>query len=241
MQTEKVYPYLLWDVDGTLLDFSYSERMSLTKCLENIGVSVTEEMVAGYSAINDSWWKRLEKGEVTKDKLLTERFLDFFARYEILCEDVETFRAEYENGLGHIFRCVENSLELCRDLQKKGFHQFVVTNGITAVQENKLRQSGFAEVMEDVFISEQIGVPKPHKAFFDACLQKIAEKYPDFEKSQALIIGDSLTSDMQGGVNAGIDTCWYHPAQEQIPAEKMPPVQIDYEIKKLSDVLDIIC
>lgn len=235
MQSEKVYPYLLWDVDGTLLDFLYSQKASITKCLEQIGVTVTEELVEGYSRINDSWWKRLELGEVTKPELLTGRFIEFFAKYGITCPDIDAFREDYEAGLGVIFRCVEGSLELCRELKEKGFHQFVVTNGTTSVQQNKLKLSGFAELMEDVFISEQIGAPKPKKEFFDVCLKKIAEKYPDFDKSQALIIGDSLTSDMQGGENAGIDTCWYHPNGDEIPQ-----IQVNYEIRELRDVMEIV-
>ena len=94
------YDVILWDVDGTLLDFSYSQRLSISKCLEEIGVIPTEEMIESYSSINEGWWKRLEKGEVTKAELLTGRFIDLFAKYEIAYEDVAVFRTRYETYLG---------------------------------------------------------------------------------------------------------------------------------------------
>lgn len=225
------YDVILWDVDGTLLDFTYSQYHSLYRCLEGIGVVPTEEMITRYSAINDDWWKRLEKGEVSKNELLTGRFLDLFAEYHIVCEDVEAFRKQYEYNLGTIYQYRDDSLEICKKLKGK-CRQCVVTNGISAVALKKLKLSGFFEVMDDIFISEQIGVPKPHKRFFD----RVLETMPEVPLNRILIVGDSLTSDMRGGNNAGIVTCWYNPGDESNTTE----VQTDFIIRNLKEIFGIL-
>lgn len=225
------YDVILWDVDGTLLDFSYSQRLSISKCLEEIGVIPTEEMIESYSAINEGWWKRLEKGEVTKAELLTGRFIDLFAKYEIAYEDVAVFRTRYETYLGEIFKYIDNSIEICKALKGR-VRQFVVTNGVTAPQMSKLKRAGFFDIMEDIFISEQLGAPKPQKAFFD----RVFEKIPEVERERILIVGDSLSSDIRGGNNAGIDTCWYNPKGEMNELG----VITDYVIYDLKDVIRIV-
>lgn len=225
------YDVILWDVDDTLLDFPYSQRMSLIHTAEKMGISVTEEMMARYSAINDSWWKRLEKGEVTKAQLLTGRFAEWFAEYGIACEDVAAFKQSYENGLGEIYRYRDDSLAVCKALRGK-CRQFVVTNGVAAVQLSKLKRAGFFDIMENIFISEQIGAPKPQRLFFD----RVLETMPEVAKQRILIVGDSLSSDMRGGNNAGIATCWYNPAAQVNTTE----VETDFIIRNLKEVIVIV-
>lgn len=225
------YDVILWDVDDTLLDFPYSQKMSLIKTAEKLGVTATEEMVARYAAINEGWWKRLEKGEVTKQQLLTGRFLDWFAEYGIVCENVDEFRDYYESGLGQIFRYRDDSLQVCKALQGK-CRQFVVTNGVTAPQLSKLKLSGFFEIMENIFISEQLGAPKPQRLFFD----RVLETMPEVARSRVLIVGDSLSSDMRGGNNAGIATCWYNPTDQINTTE----VETDFIIRNLKEVIAIV-
>ena len=222
---------ILWDVDGTLLDFIYSQRYALTKCFRSIGREVNEEILNRYSEINDSFWKRLELGEITKAQLLTGRFVQLFEEYGIEGVDVEAFREEYQEGLGSIYSYIDDSLTICKSLQGK-VKQYVVTNGVTSTQLNKLKLSGFYDIMEELFISEQIGAPKPHKEYFDYCLEHITEK----DKNKILLIGDSLSSDIKGGVNAGIPTCWYRPEGMDNPTEFQPT----YEINDLHQIYDII-
>lgn len=229
------YKYLLWDVDGTLLDFPYSQRIAIQKCLEGIGVTATEEMITRYSEINDSWWKRLELGEVTKEQLLPGRFTELFDEFGIQCGDIEAFRRQYQENLGNVYKYLDHSLDICKKLQGE-YYQYVVTNGVTCTQENKLKLAGFTDIMEQLFISEQIGAPKPQKAFFDYCFNRIAERHEDFQKSQVLIIGDSLSSDIKGGINAGIDTCWYNPKGES----NTEGMNITYEIQELNQLLKIL-
>lgn len=222
---------ILWDVDGTLLDFVYSQRYALTKCFQTIGREINEEILKRYSEINDSFWKRHELGEITKEALLKGRFLQLFEEYNIENVDVEVFRREYQEGLGSVYSYIDDSLAVCKSLQGR-VKQYVVTNGVTSSQLNKLKLSGFADIMEELFISEQIGVPKPHKEYFDYCFSKIQEK----DKSKILLVGDSLSSDIKGGILAGISTCWYRPEGALNPTEFQP----DYEISDLHQVADII-
>ena len=227
----RTFTTILWDVDGTLLDFLYSQHYAITKCFQTIGRTITEDMIDRYSAINDIFWKKLELGEITKEKLLTERFVQLFQEYDIRGVDVEAFRQEYQKELGSVFCYIDDSLQICKALQGK-VKQYVVTNGVTVTQESKLKLSGLADVMEELFISEKIGSPKPQKEFFDYCLEQIAEK----DKKRILLIGDSLSSDIKGGVLAGIPTCWYRPEGTANDTEYKP----DYEISDLHQIFDIL-
>lgn len=222
---------ILWDVDNTLLDFEYSMRNSLKECFQLFGISVTEEMIQKYSQINDLYWKRLERKEVTKQELLNGRFIDLFREFQLEDIDVVRFRTEYQDCLGKIYSFTENSLTVCKDLQTK-VKQYVVTNGVASTQRSKLKLSGLEELMNGIFISEEIGFPKPDKDFFEFCLTHIDEQ----DRERILIIGDSLTSDIQGGNNVGIKTCWYNPKHET----KKDGYKVDYEIVSLREIYDIL-
>lgn len=222
---------LLWDVDNTLLDFEYSMRHSLRRCFDSIGRPLTEEMIEGYSRINDGYWKRLERGEVTKEELLSGRFRDFFAEYGLTGIDLDAFRKDFAAGLGNTYAFRDDALTIVKSLQGH-YRQYVVTNGVKAVQENKLKLSGLSEVMDGIFISEAIGSAKPSRIFFDYCLEHLEEK----DKGKILIIGDSLTSDVLGGIQAGIRTCWYNPGEEK-PSQ---PYRADYEISVLQQIYEVL-
>lgn len=226
-----LYDVILWDVDGTLLDFDYSMERALTKCLAEIGVDATPEIIECYGNINNSWWSRLERGEVTKAQLSTGRFTDLFEAFDIDCPDLETYISHYQDYLGTFYRYIDNSLEICKSLKGK-CRQCVVTNGVTSTQLKKLKLSGLYDVMDDIFISEQLGAPKPSKKFFD----RVLETMPNVRKEKILIVGDSLSSDMRGGNNAGIDTCWYNPKN----MFNETAVEIKYMIWDLKEVLLIV-
>ncbi len=231
------YDILLWDVDGTLMDFKQAEAKALSQSLKKIGVEPTEKLISEYSRINISYWKRLETGELTKDEVLLGRFVDFLGKMNIQAE-AEAFLMSYEEHLGHTWFIQDDSLELCKKLRREGLRQYVVTNGWVFVQKTKLRESGFDQVMDGSFISDEFGVPKPKKAFFEACFEQIfGTKTPSPSVlSRVLIIGDSLSSDMRGGVNAGIDRCWYRPSGET-NTENIP---VNYEIEDLWQIWDVL-
>lgn len=234
---------ILWDLDGTLLDFLYAQRLAITRCLESIGREATEEIIQHYSEINDSYWKRFELGEVTKEQLLTGRFVSLFDAYQITDADVTAFRMTYQENLGKVYRYLDDSFELCSNLRGR-VKQYIITNGNTSVQENKLRLSGLAELMDGIFISEQIGTPKPKKEFFDYCLNVMTKNSGIINKDRLLIVGDSLTSDIKGGVLSGIPTCWYRPDDifetDETARENYEKYRPDYEISHLSQIYEIL-
>lgn len=222
---------VLWDVDGTLLDFRASEEECIRKCLAGYGADITGEQMEWYSQCNTSYWKRLEKGEITREQVYLGRFEDFF-RY-IGREDIptETFNDEYQDALGESVVMHDDAMEMCEYL-KTGHRQYVVTNGSAVAQRGKLRRSGLGELMDGVFISEEMGTEKPSVKFFDLC----GETIPGYDPEKTIIIGDSLSSDMAGGNNAGMICCWFNPTGEKAP----DGMRIDYEIKTLKELEKIL-
>ena len=161
------YDIILWDVDGTLMDFKAAEKQALSGCLQELGVEPADALIGEYSRINISYWKRFERGELTKEEVLLGRFVEFLEK-EHLPGTPEKVLWSYEEKLSHTWFIQDDSLELCRILKAKGFRQYVVTNGWSFVQWTKLEESGFNPVMDGCFISDDLGVQKPKKEFFEA-------------------------------------------------------------------------
>ncbi len=224
------YEWLLFDADDTLLDFKLGEKRAITTTFENAGLPTDDDVIETYSRINDNLWKMLERGEVTKDRLRTLRFEQFCEHYGFGCDAVALADAYVEN-LKKQSVLLDGAEEVCRALYGK-YKMYIITNGIEAVQTARFGGCAIKEYFEKCYISDAIGVAKPKKGFFDA----VAADIPDFDKSQALIIGDSLTSDIKGGVEYGIDTCWLNPADKAVP----DGMEITYVIKDIRDVLEIL-
>ena len=210
MYKEKRYDMIFWDVDGTLLDFLRSESFALKDCLAHFGLPVRDEIVKIYSGINEACWKKLERGEVDRPWVLRHRFEELFEYLHVEEIDVAAFQERYQQKLGSVFYFQDKGKELLMKL-KADFKQYVITNGVESTQRMKIEGSGMGKLLEASFISEEIGFDKPDSRFFEACLKRIAEKegiMPDL--SRILIVGDSMTSDMEGGRRMGIDCCYYH-------------------------------
>lgn len=223
---------LLWDIDGTLLDFCKAEAYGIRKCFEifNLG-ECTDEMLERYSKINRKYWEGLERNELTKSEVLHDRFVEFFGTEGINFDRINDFNDEYQIRLGDkVFFC-ENGLETVTAL-KGNVRQYAVTNGTIVAQKRKLAQSGLDKIFDGIFISDEIGFEKPSVDFFDAVQKEIGKFTPD----EVMIIGDSLTSDIRGGNNAGILCCWYNPMNY----ENKTYLKIDYEIKNVAEILNII-
>ena len=224
------YHTLLFDMDNTILDFSAAEHNAIVQTLQTFGAEPASEVVTLYSAINDVLWKRLEKGAVSRDEVIHGRF-------EVLCHalglpcDGAQWQTVYQSHLcqGHTY--LPGARELLERLQGQ-YAIYLLTNGLAATQHPRLRDSGLENLVQGTFISEEIGWQKPDRRFYEVCFSRI----PDFDPAAALIIGDSLTSDIAGGNNAGIDTCWYNPAG----AVNDRGVHVDYEIRALSDLEEIL-
>ncbi len=227
----KKYDIILWDVDQTLLDFKRSEDYALRQAFSQFGKTIDTEVVTLYSGINDSYWKRLEKGEITRQEVILLRFVSLFERLSITDIQPEAFAGVFQKWLGSVYFYKDDSYRLCLAL-KKDYRQYVVTNGVSWTQRNRLKLAGFDRLMDDIFISEEIGSDKPCKEFFDRCFEKI----PDFNRDRTIIVGDSQTSDMLGGNRAKIACCWYNP--EGI--ERSANVRVNYEIKNLWEIREVL-
>lgn len=199
----KRYEFLLFDADNTLLDFDANEAVAIRTTLEHFGVEPTEEVVRLYSGINRRFWKLYDEGMLTQAQVLTQRFDTLFAELGRSCnaQTVEDFY-RIQLGLGH--QVIPGARELLEELKGR-FRLIMVSNGVASTQYPRLRQSGLDQYFEKVFISEEVGFHKPEKGFFDYVFGHV----PGIERERALIIGDSLSSDIRGGMNAGIDTCYY--------------------------------
>lgn len=219
---------ILWDVDGTLLDFDAAECAAIRTLFQTFGLGeCTDVMLARYHEINTLFWQRLERNELTRKQVLTGRFEQFFGEYGISKDIAADFNAGYQLTLGDTIVFRDDSLNIVRAL-RGSVKQYVVSNGTVAAQTKKLTVSKLGEQMDGIFLSEELGVEKPNIAFFDRVFSAIRADDP----SSILIVGDSLTSDIQGGINAGIKTCWYNPAGKPVSAG----YAIDYVIADLHEL-----
>lgn len=223
---------LLWDIDATLLDFLAAEKAAIRACFEKFNLGTcTDEMIGRYSLINRSYWEKLERGELSKAEILVNRFHDFFVSEGIKTDCESEFNAHYQLALGDTICFRDHGYELVEKL-KKDYRQFAVTNGTFVAQSKKLKKSGLGELMEDTFISDLIGYEKPSYEFFDYVLKQIGS----YEKDEIMIVGDSLSSDIQGGNNAGIVCCWYNPNH----LKNTKNVRVDHEIDNLWQLEEIL-
>ena len=223
---------LLWDVDNTLLDFPAAERRALQETFAQFRLGpCPEDRVERYAALNASYWRRLERGEITKAQLLPGRFQEFFQREGIACTDYDQVNAAYQCHLGDTVVFLDQSYDLVRDLRGR-VKQYAVTNGTRTAQERKLARSGLGDLFDGVFISEVVGAEKLSLDFFRPVLEAIGP----YDREELLLIGDSLTSDMEGGSRAGIPCCWYNP--KGLPRPDRPAIR--YEVRNLNQVREIV-
>lgn len=223
-------PFILLDVDDTILDFHADEAIALTRTLEEQGVEVTPERIKRYSEINQSMWELLEEGKITRMEVLVRRFELFFKELGFERSGFET-QAMYEHylSLGHHF--MPQAEELLENLYGR-YPLYIVSNGTGVVQDGRIASSGIARYFEKIFISERVGANKPSLEFFEKCFAEI----DGFEKDRSIIIGDSLTSDIRGGINCGIKTCWYNPNGKAARSD----INADYEIRELMELPALI-
>lgn len=191
------------DLDDTILDFHRGEREAITETLEHFGVGVTDELIARYRAFNRSCWEALERGEMERDDVLTRRFELFFESVGKRASATEV-QAYYEVKLSEGCYFLEGAEGLIGELSGK-YRLYITSNGTAFVQDRRIKASGIAGYFDGIFISERMGAHKPSAEFFDACFAQMDEP----ERESTVIVGDSLTSDILGGINAGIHTCHY--------------------------------
>ena len=218
------------DLDDTLLDFQGGERRSIIRAFRDMGLPTDEAIIRRYIEINLDCWHALERGEMTKDQVLVDRFQILFSEMGISAS------AERAQEIYEAYLCTEHDFlpeaqKLLDGLSEREYRLFMATNGIPTVQKPRIADSGVAKYFEQIFISEEIGYAKPQIEFFYACFDRIES----FDVSEAMIVGDSLSSDIKGGINSGMLTCHYNPKDK--PYDHIKP---DYKIKTLSELLTLL-
>ena len=221
---------VLIDLDDTILDFKTAEANALSHTLSYFGISASEQLIKTYSAINKRQWKKLELGLASRYEILTERFRLFFDEIGLLANPKDA-RTRYETNLSVEGAMIDGALPLIEGLSQK-YYLIFVSNGTAAIQTRRLAAAGISRYVERLYLSETLGYNKPSVRFFDICFSRIK----DFKKEETIIIGDSPTSDILGGINAGIKTCRYNPEAEPNPDGIIP----DYEVAHLSEILPLL-
>lgn len=224
------YEIILFDIDDTLFDFSMSEQRALHNTFLEYDLSTGwTDYEASYKSISEVLWRDLEEGKITLTELGVERFRQLFLTHDLKIH-ADTFNTLYLGYLGREIQLVQGAEELCKHLE--GYRLAVITNGFTDVQKARIACSPLCNTFEQIIISEEAGFQKPEKGIFDYAFSKLQIT----DKSKVLIVGDSLTSDIQGGIRYGIDTCWFNPNCK----ENKCGIKPTYEIQELTDLRKIV-
>lgn len=222
------YSTLLFDADDTLLDFKRCEAEALKLMMKARGLPCDDADTELYSRVNQSFWEAFQQGIIRKSEISVGRYKEFF-NIKGIKTDAELAAKTYEAFLAKQHFVIEGAIELL-EIIHRNHKVYIITNGTDYIQQQRLSDSGISDIADGVFVSETIGAPKPEKQYFDYVLQNITEA----DKSKILVVGDSISSDILGGINAGIDTCWYNPQKKR--AEYIPT----YEINNLSEIIKIL-
>ena len=218
------------DLDETIFDFHLCEHDAICDTMRFCGVEPTDELIARYSAVNLAQWKLLEKKIITRADVRLNRFEIFFGELGVKI-DAHKVADYFENSLSSVCHFVRGAEELLPALHEK-YRVYIATNGYVKTQTGRINAAGIEKYVDGVFISQAVGADKPSREYFDACAAAI----PGFSRESAVIVGDSLTSDILGGINAGIKTVWFN-HRENPPSDEIVP---DYTITSLDELMPLL-
>lgn len=223
------YDFILFDADDTLFDFQKTAEKNFAETCKKLGVPYKEGYYQIYRDINQGYWDLFSLGKVDKNTLKKMRFVDFGKAigFDV---NADEFMPVYENGLANISILYPDSVPTLEKVIEMGAKCYLITNGLANVQRGRLKLSGVGKYFKGIFISDEMGCSKPSKTYYDLVVSQI----DGFNPKRALIVGDSLVSDMPLGIENGIDTCYLNHSGEE------PNLKVTYQIKKVSEVLDII-
>lgn len=223
---EKRYEILLFDVDGTLLDFDRAEHAAMEKIFARHGYPYSEETLLRYREINSQLWREYEQDRILKPVIHMTRFEQLFREFSIE-GDGAAFNREYLDALSAEHFTIDGAEEVCASLSGR-YRMYVVTNGVSHVQRRRMRESGLEQYFSDLFISEEMGVQKPKREFFELVFHAVE----NFAPEKTLVIGDSPTSDVKGAQGFGLHACWFNPAGRPVPSPAPT-----WEIRSLRELL----
>lgn len=222
------YKVIFIDLDDTLLDFDGAENLSLRAALKKRNIAVTDDMLAAYKAMNKACWKEYENGIIDKDSCIIKRFELFVDEYK-LNETPKSLNEDYLDGLIKYASAIDGAEELLEKIHR-GRIICVISNGVKRVQQQKIINSGLGKYFDHIVISDDVGVAKPDERIFTYA-HKLAGDYP---KSEILMIGDTLNSDIRGGIEYGIDTVWYDFKKTGAMSDAT------YDVRHLLEIVDIV-
>ena len=221
---------ILIDLDNTLIDFNECARHSIINAFNELGFTYTDKVFETFITENVKIWKRLEKGEITKPQLRADRWNIILKKLGIDF-DGTVLEEMFENGVAKGAYAVDGAYELLEYLKDK-YKLYIVSNGFRFVQESRIKIGNFEKYFDDVFVSEDVEIPKPAKEFFDYCFEKLGNA----DKNDTILIGDSLSADIIGGINYGIDTIWFNKNNEPLPNNIEPT----YTVNTLKEIQKIL-
>lgn len=231
------YKVLLFDVDNTLLDFDANEEESFKSMMNEMGEVWSEAIYETYKTLNTDLWKRIEKNEITVKEGVNRRFADLMEIYGKTV-DGTLWETTYRKYLNQGIQEIPDVHQVLGRLQEEGYELYVITNGVTETQESRMARSGLDRYFRAAFISGRIGAGKPSREFFDY----VKEHVPGFQEKEALVIGDSLSSDIKGGIDAGIPTCWFTRATDAARKTMLEDSGLvpDHVIGNLTEIFEVV-
>lgn len=224
------YQWILFDADNTLFDFDQSERFAFAEALKQVGIPFIESQFKLYHSINKSCWRAFEDGLLKKEDLRTARFEQFFKAIDKEADPLQ-FSELYLTQLSHSAFMLEGSMALLEELSDQ-YKMAIITNGLKEVQRPRITKAGLSNIFDVIVVSDEIGHAKPHPSFFDYTFNEM--RHPD--KEEVLVVGDNLNSDIKGGKDYGVDTCWYNHLRVTNESEVVPT----YEVHSIGEVKEIL-
>lgn len=227
-----MYKYIFIDLDDTLFDFQKSEHLSIQQLLSDYQLETSPEMIQSYKTYNQSLWHQIEQGNLTKDQLLNTRFPGFFKSFDIEISDGIAVDNQFRSYLVQNTFLLPDALTFLKTLKKHQFKLYAASNGVYETQFHRLHLTEIYDLFDDYFISEKIGFAKPDPRFFTFAFNQLNIT----DLSQVVMIGDSLSSDIQGANNANIDVIWLNQQAKELPSS----LKVIYQTSHLKDVMNYL-
>ena len=228
------YKWIVFDADNTLFDYDRAEKEALEQTLESQGIDFRAQVHQSYAEINSGLWKRFELGELTSQEIRVQRFSDLKRRWNFDYQPAEV-SSFYLTQLARQSWLLSGARELLEELRnRKQFDLALATNGIADVQRGRLERSGLESYFEAVVISDEIGFSKPSERYFSILFETIGNP----PRKEVLMVGDSLSPDITGGIRFGLDTCWVNRSTQPHPENCEPTYQI-WDLRELWMILNL--